>query len=694
MGATKIINVLKDDRFEELLDILKGADASEIVFVLPKKAKAFKSEAQFAALEEEIKNTDKSVAFLCSDSEINGLAKKYNFEVLSPTKAESSKTKLKPTKYGQIATPVSIKNDDDEIEDEEDASDSDLESEKMIEEELAEPSKDIKNKENEEDNEDYKEQEISEETTEEDAPYGTELDESGDPVYDEEREEETIGRSIESNRPLSDFEILTASVKKHGMSDVVTPGFGKRLKIIQKDKKPITIETLREADDDIQNVFSRKTDEPGLGWGHESSGNIWADVPKPRVLKSSFFSKFKFLGKNKASRGLEFKFGNSPKRRTVVLSVASILISAFIVFLTAGNARIEIKPKSQTLDTQFKVTISSNFSSVDNSFKRIPGQLFTINKSVSGEFNATAEKDAAQKSRGTVTIYNEYGTSPQPLIATTRFEYIKDNKGTGLIFRTLQTIVVPGMKVENGVVAPGKINVEVVADKAGQGYNVSSGNFAVAAWRESGDTGRYAKIYGKSSEPMHGGILGKAKVISEFDYNNAKDNLATKIQKDLGEALKTQSAGLELITGLEPKIDSVESTAKIDEAADMFTMTVNGSIITVGYKKEDLMTLIADHIEKTTGLMIVPDKLELSYKDAIVDPTNNTLEVVVTIGGKAYSKVDREDIVANLIGKNELQIKDYLSSNKDIDSAKVILSPPWVKKIPKNKDKIDISLTF
>jgi len=46
------------------------------------------------------------------------------------------------------------------------------------------------------------------------------------------------------------------------------------------------------------------------------------------------------------------------------------------------------------------------------------------------------------------------------------------------------------------------------------------------------------------------------------------------------------------------------------------------------------------------------------------------------------------------MGKNERQIKDYLSSIKGIDSAKVTLSPFWVKKIPKKKDKVDISLIF
>ena len=55
MGNTKIINVLKDDKFEELLDIVKDTEASEVVFVLPKQARAFKSEGHFVVLADEAK---------------------------------------------------------------------------------------------------------------------------------------------------------------------------------------------------------------------------------------------------------------------------------------------------------------------------------------------------------------------------------------------------------------------------------------------------------------------------------------------------------------------------------------------------------------------------------------------------------------------------------------------------------------
>ena len=82
MSSTKIINVLKDDSFQEILDIFKATPAEEVIFVLPKSAKAFKKEEHFVLLRTEAKELGKSVSFLCSNPEINDLAKKYKFDVL------------------------------------------------------------------------------------------------------------------------------------------------------------------------------------------------------------------------------------------------------------------------------------------------------------------------------------------------------------------------------------------------------------------------------------------------------------------------------------------------------------------------------------------------------------------------------------------------------------------------------------
>src|SRR3989344_3456726 len=683
MSATKIINVLRGDKFEELLGIVKDTEASEVIFVLPKKTKAFGTEKQFALLSKEIKDSGKLVAFLCSNPETNDLAKKYNFDTLS-TKTESDSLRRVRQAQPSIVATVAKNNgtsDDDteEIDDSEETDEEHKESENELgefvkdEETLPEISDEqIKNEESYDDEKkDLKEEE-------EEAPFGTKVDDDGNVIYDE--GEENIAEETASSDNTGEFQVIGAVSKK--MGDVIPPTFGKNIKIIQKSKRPVKLET--------------KIGQSGLDWNKgEESENIWSGISKPSVPRSSVFKKFK-LFKNRIPKSglLKFNRDNSQRRWIGVLSLASILILASIVFFTTGSAKINIKPRSEKLDLQLKVAISPNFASVDDSFNRIPGQLFKINKSAVDEFNATAEKDAVQKSRGTLTIYNEYGTSPQPLVATTRFEFIQEDKVSGFVFRTLQSVIVPGMKVENGIITPGKISVEVIADKAGQAYNIPAGSFGIVAWREKGDTARYEKIYGKSSEPMHGGILGKAKVVSEFDYNNARDQLTAKVKSEIDESLRSQSTGLELSTNTEPKIDPMESTAGIDDAANMFTMTVKGSVATIGYKKDDLIALIAQYIDKTNGLMVVPDKLELSYNNMVINPTNKVLEITVNIGGNAYSKIDRESVADSLIGKNEAQIKDYLGSRKDIESAKVILSPFWVKKIPGNKEKINISLTY
>lgn len=82
MSSTKIINVLKDDSFQEIIDLFKATPAEEVIFVLPKRSRAFQKEDHFAALRAEAKGLNKAVSFLCSSPELNEMAKKHHFDVL------------------------------------------------------------------------------------------------------------------------------------------------------------------------------------------------------------------------------------------------------------------------------------------------------------------------------------------------------------------------------------------------------------------------------------------------------------------------------------------------------------------------------------------------------------------------------------------------------------------------------------
>ncbi|MCD6422247.1 hypothetical protein J7L13_02790, partial [bacterium] len=88
-----------------------------------------------------------------------------------------------------------------------------------------------------------------------------------------------------------------------------------------------------------------------------------------------------------------------------------------------------------------------------------------VRKSAKGQ--ATGEKEVGAKARGKITIYNYWDSTPQVLIAHTRFQSVS----TGKIFRIPEAVTVPGTRVQQGQVVPGTVEVEVVADEVGAEYN-------------------------------------------------------------------------------------------------------------------------------------------------------------------------------------------------------------------------------
>lgn len=377
------------------------------------------------------------------------------------------------------------------------------------------------------------------------------------------------------------------------------------------------------------------------------------------------------------------------RKPMVLLGIAVCVLFGAVIYVSTGSAKIIIKPRSQPLDLSLKVSTSDSFQALDLDGKKIPGQLFSIEKRVEQVFKATGERDVAQKAKGKLVVYNEYGTTPQTLIATTRFE-----SSNGLVFRTLKTVTVPGTRVENGKITPGMVEVEVIADKAGDTYNIGSGRFTIPAFKEKGDMDRYGKFYGVSEEAMKGGIVGKAKVVLERDYLDAKKTIEDRIISEINQDLQSQSAGLKILGASQPSVKEIISTAQIDEAVDEFTVSGIAEIQTVGFKESDLHDLISRYVGNINNLTVLPEKLKIDFSDSQFNTTDKVLQFVVSVKGLAYARIDEEKVISGLIGKNEDSIKEYAKSIEGVVSTRVILSPFWVRKVPDNKDKINLEIQY
>ena len=462
-----------------------------------------------------------------------------------------------------------------------------------------------------------------------------------------------------------------------GVEGIVRRKQGTQLNVSPKKEKPIKLDVRTPSTgrtgrpvEEMQNVWETMSQEQD---SHDK--NIWADLG----LRSK---------KVKPKKQFRLNFRNISKKSVVVLGVISVVLLGSIIYVSTGSARIEISPQKQPLESELRVSASDKFSLVDQNLNKLPGQVFSIDKTVSQNFQATGERDVAQKARGKITVYNAYGTDPQVLIATTRFEK------EGLIFRTLTNVTIPGTRMVNGQITLGSATVEVVADKAGETYNISPGRFNVMAFKERNDAGRYEKVYGESTEAFKGGIIGRAKVVTEDDYSQALEVLKGHLEKEIEDSLKAQAAGLKTINSMAVKMSPPESTARMDEAAESFTVSLKGSLKTVAFKESDLIGLAKQHVETTRNLTVVPEKLVLDYKSVNFKETENLLEFTVAISGNAFVKIDTSKIKSELAGKDEDEIKSYLRSIAGVESAKVVLSPFWVRSIPERPEKTVVNINY
>lgn len=647
MPSTKIINILKDDSFEEIFDIFSNASAKEVIFVLPKKSKVLQKENEFIALSKESLSQEKSISLLCSNPSVNQLAKKYNFEILLEDKGDQA---------GFINTVNQF-------------------------EENEKPSIEPRR----------------EEKLEDLPPWGN-IPLPGLPIEDLNQKQKTEANPIlkpkitkrEPELPpkISDYQLVQA-VKIKKIEDIIQPNNENsiNIKINPKKEKPAKIDIHKSylAEDN-----KRTLDEIDSVWKEESSNNqassnIWSDWNlslKDRSL-SPKHKKFK----------LKLRFPVIKPRMfgsKIIASLVLVIVFALatVFYVSGGNAKVFITPHKQVVDFKIKISASNKYASIDFSSNKIPGQLFTVEKELSQNFNATGEKDAIQKARGRITVYNKLSFA-QPLVATTRFE--SESK---LIFRTLTSIIVPPAKIKNDKTVPGAVEVEVIADKPGPDYNISTGKFVIVAFRENGDTQRYNGLYATLSGSMRGGINGKATVVLESDYSLAKETITQKLSQDLEEAIKIQTNQFKIIytTGVIAK--NPVSTAKPEDAVTNFSMAIAASIKTIGFKESDLYEILNNYVHKTGNFIIVPEKIEVKFQNIKFDQTNNVLDFDVLVKGNVYTKINETMILNDLTGKKNNEIRDYLQNNSDIESARVVLSPFWIRKFPKDKEKITYQLVY
>lgn len=375
-------------------------------------------------------------------------------------------------------------------------------------------------------------------------------------------------------------------------------------------------------------------------------------------------------------------------RRVIILLAGLFLVVGFFVgWSVLPRAEITLYPKTEIFPSEIIVQTDKNISQINFSLNKIPAQLIKLEKNENREFLSSGERQVNERARGIITIYNEYSSNSQALVESTRF-ISKEGK----LFRLTKTIMVPGAKVEEGKIVSSSIDAEVVADEPGDVYNIIGSNYFTIPGFQG--TPKYTAFYGRSSVAMSGGLVGKVKIISQDDFDNAKKTLIKDLKEMVYRQIKEEiPTDFKLLDGaINEKLMPIFTSPEVGAQATKFTL--NTKIVLEGliFNEKDLKELIKKNIEfqLSDRKKIIDRSLIIDYKKVSVDFKSGMINLDIHSEVRARGVIDMAKIKEQVRGKDETKIKEVFSSLGDIESIKINFWPLWVKKIPKNVDKIKI----
>ena len=309
-----------------------------------------------------------------------------------------------------------------------------------------------------------------------------------------------------------------------------------------------------------------------------------------------------------------------------------------------------------------------------------------IKSSDSETVDGTGTVAAQMKASGTVTVYNNYSISSVRLVKNTRFE-----TPSGLLFRAPADILIPG---KHGTV-PGRVDVTIVADQAGQEYNIAPiPRLSIPGLKSN--VPMYANVYAQSSKPMEGGFAGNqvgvADAVRKAAVAAIRARLAQEISRSiesLNSATSTVFAELAQVTYVDmPDVDDTNGKVHIYESvraevpildpnilaasvAHMSNIDINNSLVTLS-KGTGYGALMAS----STPIVLGTDALNFSL-----------------VGQASLVwNIDTRGLAQALAGKDQSVFQTLIGGFPGIETAHARIEPFWKSTFPTDPSKIHMIL--
>lgn len=362
-------------------------------------------------------------------------------------------------------------------------------------------------------------------------------------------------------------------------------------------------------------------------------------------------------------------------KKLVPLMIGAAILTAAVLsyFIIPHKAKVELWPEKRTLEEAVTAAIK--------------GKVLESEKEVSQTFLAQGKKMKSTKAQGVIRVYNNYSSSPQTLVATTRFI-----SSEGKLFRMLEKAVIPGTHYEGGKLVEGFIDLKVAADQPGDDYNIDESVFSIPGFA---GTPKYTAFYGKSFSPMSGGAKEEVAYVTERDINNAKEILSQMVLAENNAALKSMAAAggyLLIDEAISAGAVEFQSSAKPGQESDNFSAQAKTAARAMVFEERTLADFSKKRMEGklASGEKLIERFLKTAYSFEKVDWAKNELSLKVSISAQSHSVPEDIKIKEMIKNKDLAEIENILKGLSQVVKARVEFWPFWVNLAPDDPDKIEV----
>ena len=388
---------------------------------------------------------------------------------------------------------------------------------------------------------------------------------------------------------------------------------------------------------------------------------------------------------------LRNKNSATKKRSHLVIAFAIFLIivgaGVLVSYLMAG-AEITVYPKHRT------PTINATFEAYRTpQVDELSYEILTLEADGERQVSATGQAEVDEQATGVLTIYNET-TNAERLIKNTRFE-----SPDGLIFRTTESVVVPGA-VENGKgeLVPGQIQAEVFAVEPGEEYNLAAGTrFSIPGFAEGGFSELFENLYAVNESSITGGFSGVQFILDEAELKTATEALHTELREALLARVGTERpAGFVFFPSA--VTFTYESQPAVEYGDELATIRKKAILRVPLFAESEFAAYLATaSIPSYEGESVRIDDIGVmtfSYTSATTTNANisNFESLSFELVGRPHIvwTFDKNQLKADLVGAPKTAPNTIISGYPGIQKVKAVIRPFWRQSFPADADEITI----